>query len=68
VSICARSRPDLEKAGDALRAYGGRVHTTSADVANASAVSTVIDGAIRDLGRIDILVNNAGDRGSSLMP
>jgi 3-oxoacyl-[acyl-carrier protein] reductase len=61
VSICARSRPDLDKAGDELRGYGGRVHTTPADVANASAVSTVIDGAVRELGRIDILVNNAGD-------
>ena len=61
ISICARSRPDLDKAGDALRAYGVRVHTTSADVANASAVSTVIDGAIRELSRIDVLVNNAGD-------
>ena len=53
VSICARSRPDLDKAGDALRAYGVGVHTTSADVADAAAVSTVIDGAIRELGRID---------------
>ena len=61
ISICARSRPDLDKAGNVLRAYGVRVHTTPADVADASAVSTVVDGAIRELGRIDVLVNDAGD-------
>jgi 3-oxoacyl-[acyl-carrier protein] reductase len=61
VSICARGKPDLDQAAETLRKYGVLVHTTVADVSKASDTPRVVDGAIKDLGRIDILVNNAGD-------
>ncbi|HXZ88953.1 MAG TPA: SDR family oxidoreductase [Candidatus Binataceae bacterium] len=61
ISICARGKQDLEKAVEALRGYGVRVHAVTADVANAADTAKVIDSTIRELGRIDILVNNAGD-------
>jgi NAD(P)-dependent dehydrogenase (short-subunit alcohol dehydrogenase family) len=61
LSICARSKPELEKAAKALREYGAGVHAVSADVSKASDTSVVISGGMEKLGRIDILINNAGD-------
>src|SRR5208283_2805617 len=61
VTICARGKPDLDEAAQALRAHGTRVIAIAADASKASDATLVIDGAIKELGRIDILVNNAGD-------
>jgi len=61
VAISARGKPDLDEAAQALREYGARVVAISADASKASDTTVVVDGAMKELGRIDILVNNAGD-------
>ena len=43
-----------------LSAGGGRVIPLEVDVAIAASVAALIDGAMREFGRLDILVNNAG--------
>jgi 3-oxoacyl-[acyl-carrier protein] reductase len=61
ISICARGKRDLDEAAQALRQYGAKVCAIPADASKATDASSVIDGTMRELGRIDILVNNAGD-------
>jgi len=61
LSICARGKEDLDKAAEGLRQHGVKVVATQADVASAGDVQCVIDGTIKQLGRIDVLINNAGD-------
>jgi len=41
-------------------AAGGRVKSWQADVSDANAVNSFIEGAAAEFGRLDILVNNAG--------
>ena len=43
-----------------IRARGVNAVAVEADVSNASAVTTMIDRVVTELGRLDILVNNAG--------
>lgn len=62
---CARdgsgSDPSVvQEAARALRALGGEVFASSADVADESAVAELIEQAESALGTVDVLVNNAG--------
>ena len=50
----------LEKVVAALRDAGGRAHGLRADALDAAQVQGVVDGVVRDHGRIDILVNAVG--------
>ena len=43
-----------------VAAGGSRVRAVTLDVTNARHGAEVVDGAVRDFGRIDVLVNNAG--------
>ena len=43
-----------------LEALGAQVRAVQADISDPSAVTLLMDTAVRDFGRIDILVNNAG--------
>lgn len=45
---------------DAVNALGGRAVAVRGSAADAEAVKTLMDIAVREFGRIDILVNNAG--------
>ena len=45
---------------DEISTAGGRAIGLTGNVADASAVAALIEGAISEFGRIDILVNNAG--------
>ena len=56
----------LETAMAAIRDAGGRAHARRADALDPAQVSEVVDGVIRDHGRIDILVNAVG--GSTIIP
>ena len=60
VSICARGQAGVDEAVRALRAYGGKVHGASCDLADGDAVRAYIGEAADALGGIDILVNKIG--------
>jgi 3-oxoacyl-[acyl-carrier protein] reductase len=49
-----------EEALNELNAYGNLARTIKADVSDQQQVNSMIDGIVRETGRIDILVNNAG--------
>ena len=56
VWLLARSRDELERAVEAIRAAGGRAVPVACDVTDSGAVSRVIG----DMSALDVLVNNAG--------
>lgn len=56
----------LDKMAAEIRAAGGRVHPRRADALDAVQVDQVVDGVVRELGRIDVLVNGVG--GSTIIP
>jgi 3-oxoacyl-[acyl-carrier protein] reductase len=61
VCLCARGREALQEAVARLPGAGeGRVIGIAADLATASGVAQVIDGAVAAFGGLDILVNNVG--------
>jgi 3-oxoacyl-[acyl-carrier protein] reductase len=60
VGMCARSAPALETAAGAVRAHGGRVVATMADLSNAEQTKNAVELTVKELGRLDALVVNAG--------
>lgn len=60
VGMCARSASTLQAAADEIRAHGGRVVATAADVADAEQARIAVERSIAELGRLDVLVVNAG--------
>lgn len=50
-----------------LESLGARALAVKADAADAAAVKTLFDAAVKEFGRIDILVNNAGITRDSLL-
>jgi NAD(P)-dependent dehydrogenase (short-subunit alcohol dehydrogenase family) len=56
----------LEKAMAAIRDGGGRSHARRADALDPAQVKAVVEGVVREHGRIDILVNAVG--GSTIIP
>jgi NAD(P)-dependent dehydrogenase (short-subunit alcohol dehydrogenase family) len=59
VVLAARSGPELDSAGAAIRAAGGTAVAVVVDLAKQGAHRSVIDEAVAAFGTIDILVNNA---------
>jgi 3-oxoacyl-[acyl-carrier protein] reductase len=60
VACVARSLDKLEETVAAARATGGQADAFACDVADAAAVSAVVEKVLEASGRINILVNNAG--------
>lgn len=60
VYLAGRTRADMEAAQQAIAAAGGRATIVTLDVREAGAVAKLVEGALRDTGRVDIMVNNAG--------
>jgi len=60
VSLCARKKPDLERAASDLRAAEIEVLAVPTDVTRSDEVSHLVAETQRTLGSVDILVNNAG--------
>jgi NAD(P)-dependent dehydrogenase (short-subunit alcohol dehydrogenase family) len=56
VVLIARSRAELERTADEIKARGGRARAAVCDVTNASEVQALFGG----LERCDVLINNAG--------
>lgn len=60
VAIAARTVPDTEQVVGAIRDLGRRGFALELDVAQIPAISSVVDRAFEQLGRLDVLVNAAG--------
>lgn len=63
VSICARSKPDLDAAQDSLSRHGHATHSAPCDLASGDQIKAYIEAAAHALGGIDILINNASGFG-----
>lgn len=61
VVLVARNRGRLEETAQAVQAAGAQALIIDLDLSEASAADTVVDGTLRQFGRIDALVNIAGD-------
>ncbi|PYN58294.1 MAG: hypothetical protein DMD92_12760 [Candidatus Rokuibacteriota bacterium] len=61
-----RDQARLDAAMLAVRSAGGRTLARRADALDPGEVSAVVDGVLRELGRIDILINAVG--GSTVIP
>jgi 3-oxoacyl-[acyl-carrier protein] reductase len=60
VGMCARRETELEAAAESVRAHGGRVVATAADLSNLKETRAAVEQAVSELGRLDILVVNSG--------
>lgn len=61
VALCfAGNGAAAEETRAACEAAGGRALAIRCDVTDSAQVKALMDGAVREFGRIDILVNNAG--------
>jgi 3-oxoacyl-[acyl-carrier protein] reductase len=59
------NQAEAEAVAAEIKAKGGKALAVVADVADASAVKTMADAALKQFGRIDFLVNNAAMRRES---
>ena len=70
VVICARGEEQLQKAVNEILQHAtssARAITVTADVSTEAGVNSVVDFAIKSLGRLDVVVNNVGlGRGGDL--
>jgi len=60
VAIVGRNEAKSNAAVADLKQHGIKAISVTADVTDKSAVATMVERTVRELGRIDILVNNAG--------
>lgn len=61
VALCSRSKPDLDKAAQEIRAATGRdVLTVPGDLDRPDAIRDLVAGTVERFGRLDVLVNNSG--------
>jgi short-subunit dehydrogenase len=60
VVLVARTRENLDKVADDIRAAGGVAHVYPCDLADMDAIAAMADQVLADHGRVDILINNAG--------
>ena len=60
VWICARTGPELERTGRAIRDAGATVEIRAADLADPEACRSFAAEVLRISKRVDVLVNNAG--------
>lgn len=65
VSICARTKDELNDAADELRETGSEILDIQADLTNEDDIENVVTKTKETFGSIDILVNNAGTIGTS---
>jgi NAD(P)-dependent dehydrogenase (short-subunit alcohol dehydrogenase family) len=60
ISAARPGRPSAELVAEEIAARGGQALVDTASVADWAAMGAMVEGAVRELGRLDIVVNNAG--------
>src|SRR3990170_6207377 len=60
LALCARTQSNVEARAQELRQTGARVFAIAGSLTDEAQVKRLIDGAMKEYGRIDILVNRAG--------
>jgi NADP-dependent 3-hydroxy acid dehydrogenase YdfG len=60
VAISGRKAASLKEVTGEIAAAGGRALARTMDVRDEREMAALIDGAVREFGRLDIMVNNAG--------
>jgi len=60
VVLVARTRENLEKVADEIRANNGSAYVYPCDLSDMDAIAAMADRVLDDLGGVDILINNAG--------
>ena len=58
--LASRDRAGLERVAARIEAMGRRALVRPIDLARIGEIPVMVEGAVRELGRLDILVNNAG--------
>ncbi len=67
VALCDLKAEWLAETVGIIEAAGRKVKCFEANVSDSKAVDAVVDGAIKEFGKIDILINNAGITKDTLM-
>src|SRR6476620_8042638 len=57
--LCARRAEWLDKTVDEFRAKGFKVTGVTCDVSKPEEVQAVVEGTLKEFGRVEVLVNNA---------
>jgi NADP-dependent 3-hydroxy acid dehydrogenase YdfG len=60
VYLAGRTRSAMDESKARIEAAGGRATVMALDVRDVAQVQDLVQGAVRDTGRLDIMVNNAG--------
>lgn len=60
VVVAARTKGDLDKVVDKIKAMGRRALAVPTDVTKLDAINNLIQTTLKEFGKIDVLVNNAG--------
>jgi 7-alpha-hydroxysteroid dehydrogenase len=60
VALASRTRADLERVAEEVRARGRRALVVPCDVNERGQLEALVESAWKEFGRIDVLVNNAG--------
>jgi NADP-dependent 3-hydroxy acid dehydrogenase YdfG len=60
VVVVGRTAAKVDAVAAEVRVAGGFARARAADVADAQAMSAMVEEVVREFGRIDVLVNNAG--------
>lgn len=60
LAISSRKVENMEKAAAELKSSGYPIYTQTCDIRQVEQVEALVDGVLKEYGRIDILINNAG--------
>lgn len=60
VTVCSRTRAELDGTVSLIRKDGGHAHAEACDLTDEPSVTALFEGVARRNGGLDILVNNAG--------
>jgi 3-oxoacyl-[acyl-carrier protein] reductase len=60
VTVCARTRSEIEAVGQEIEQLGRRALPVAGDVTVADQVQALVEQTVATFGRVDILINNAG--------